>query len=85
MSDTFRQHAHELRAPAASEHDPGRRRYLRGLARAYEELARQRGEVPERSVPPAMAQRADLAAELRCRGYSQSRIAEQLGVSQQLG
>jgi hypothetical protein len=50
MSDqhTFRQHAHELRARAASELDPGRQRYLKGLAGSYEELARQRGELPER-------------------------------------
>ena len=48
MSDTFHQRAHELRVRAASEYDPGRQRYLRGLARSYEELARQRGELPER-------------------------------------
>ena len=82
MSDTFHQRAHELRVRAASEYDPGRQRYLRGLARSYEELARQRGELPERVETPAMAQRADLAAEMRGLGYSQRRIAE-LGCSQQ--
>jgi uncharacterized protein (DUF1330 family) len=40
MSDTFRQRAHALRQRAASERDPGRHRYLHGLARSYEELAR---------------------------------------------
>ena len=70
MSDTFHQRAHELRVRAASEYDPSRQRYQRGLARSYEELARQRGELPERVETPAMAQRADLAAELRVLGYS---------------
>jgi hypothetical protein len=69
---------------AASESDPGRQRYLGGLARSYEELARQRGELPEQSEPPAMAQRADLAAALRGLGFSQRHIAERLGCSQQL-
>ena len=83
MPDSFHQHAQELRARAAFERDPGRHRYLKGLARSYEELARQRGELPERSVAPAMAERANLAAALRGHGFSQSHIAEQLGCSQQ--
>ena len=84
MPDTLRQRADELRARAATEHDPGRQRYLRGLARSYEELARQRGEVSARSVPPALAERANLAALLRGRGFSQRHISERLGVWQQL-
>jgi DNA-binding NarL/FixJ family response regulator len=89
MPESFLQHADELRARAASERDPGRHRYLRGLARAYEELARQRGEWseqperPRRPMPPALAARAALVVELRDRGYSQNRIAAQLGCSQQ--
>ena len=86
MPDTSRQRAQELRARAASESDPGRQRYLRGLARSYEELARQRGEWPEQSprpLQPALAERATLMAALRDNGYSQRRIAEQLGCSQQ--
>jgi DNA-binding NarL/FixJ family response regulator len=52
------------------------------------ELARQRGEPeppkrPERPQPPALAARAALAVELRHQGYSQYKIAEQLGCSQQ--
>jgi predicted transcriptional regulator len=34
-------------------------------------------------MPPALAERAALAAELRERGFSQNRIAAQLGCSQQ--
>ena len=83
MSDTFRQRAHALRQRAASERDLGRHRYLHGLARSYEELARQRGELPERPELPAMAERANLVAPLRDSGYSQRRIAERLGVCQQ--
>jgi DNA invertase Pin-like site-specific DNA recombinase len=89
MPDSYRQHADELRARAALERDAGRHRYLKGLARSYEELARQRGEWserpkrPERPMPPALAERAALAALLRDQGYSQNRIAAQLGCSQQ--
>jgi DNA invertase Pin-like site-specific DNA recombinase len=86
MPDTFRKHADELRARAALERDPSRQRYLRGLARSYEELARQRGEWserPRRPQLPALAERAALATELRDRGFSQYRIAAQLGCSQQ--
>jgi DNA-binding MarR family transcriptional regulator len=88
MSETFRQRADGLRARAALERDPGRQRYLRGLARSYEELARQHDE-PEpskRSKPPSAStrmERANLMALLRDEGHSQRRIAERLGVSQQ--
>jgi predicted transcriptional regulator len=34
-------------------------------------------------MPPALAARAALVVELRDRGYSQNRIAAQLGCSQQ--
>jgi hypothetical protein len=84
MFDTARQRAHALRQRAASERDPGRHRYLHGLARSYEELARQRGEFPERPELPAMAERANLAAALRGLGYTQRQIAERLGCSQAL-
>jgi hypothetical protein len=88
MPDTYRQHADELRARAASEYDPGRVRYLRGLASSYMELARQRGEwskwPKKQRVPPAVIECAGLAAALRGLGYSQRRIAEMLGISQQL-
>jgi hypothetical protein len=85
MPETFQRHAQELRARAADESDLGRRRYLKGLARSYEELGRQRGEPerPKRPMPPALAERAALAIELRDRGFSQNRIAAQLGCSQQ--
>jgi hypothetical protein len=85
---TYRQRADNLRARAATERDPGRYRYLNGLASSYMELARQRGEWSERPkkrpVPPAVVERADLAAALRGLGYSQRRIAESIGCSQQL-
>jgi DNA-binding NarL/FixJ family response regulator len=85
---TYRQRADNLRARAATERDPGRYRYLRGLARSYEELAHQHGEPeppkrPERPTSPALAARAALVIELRDQGYSQNRIAAQLGCSQQ--
>ena len=80
MSDqhTYREHARELLQRAATERDRGRQRYLRGLARSYEQLARQ-----HESEPPATADRSKLVALLRGRGYSQKHIAERLGVSQQ--
>jgi hypothetical protein len=86
---TYIRHADELRAQAALERDPVRRRYWRGLARSYEEMGRLRGEPerpkrPPRPIPPAIAERANLAASLRNLGYSQSHIAKQLGVSAQL-
>ena len=89
MPESFLQHAQELRAQAATESDPGRYRYLNGLARSYEELARQRGEWserpkrPPRPKLPALVERANLMALLRDSGFSQRRIAEQLGCSQQ--
>jgi hypothetical protein len=84
MPDTHRLHAQELRARAALEHDPARQRYLKGLARSYEELARQRGELPEQPEPPAMAHRAGLVALLRARGFTEAHIAGRLGCSEQL-
>jgi hypothetical protein len=79
MSDqlTHRQHADELRARAASARDPGRQKYLKGLAASYEELARQR-----EPQPPAVAERAARPC-LRNRGYSQKHIAERLGCTPQ--
>jgi hypothetical protein len=76
---TYRQHADELRAQAALEQDRGRRqRYLLGLARSYDELARQ--HEPER---PATAQRAGLVALLRRRGFTEAHIADRLGCTPQ--
>jgi hypothetical protein len=94
MPDTYRKRALELRARAANECGPARK-YFRGLASSYEMLARERGEWPERpqrpkrpkrlSEPSAlMAERARLTARLRDSGYSQRRIAKELGVCQQL-
>jgi DNA-binding NarL/FixJ family response regulator len=90
MSDQrlYRQHADELRARAALERDASRHRYLKGLARSYEELARRHGEPeppkrPARPQPPALVERAALAVELRDRGFSQYQIAARLGCSQQ--
>jgi len=77
MSDQHnsRQHAHELRARAAGESDPGRQRYLKGLARAYDELARQRGELEPPEPPATMgrAERRSAAVELRGRNYRSRR------------
>jgi hypothetical protein len=81
--NSYREHARELLQRAALERDSGRQRYLTGLARSYEELARQRGEVPELPEPPATAHRADLAAALRAMGYTQAHIGERLGLSPQ--
>jgi hypothetical protein len=64
MPDTFRQRADELRARAANEV-----RYLRGLARSYEELARQRGELPERANLAALL-RAGATARATSPNYS---------------
>jgi hypothetical protein len=88
MPESFYQHADELRTRAALETDAGRRRYLCGLARSYAEMARLRGEPeplkrPERPTSLATAERANLVALLRGSGYSQYRIAAQLGCSQQ--
>jgi hypothetical protein len=56
MSDqhTYREHARELRARATLERDPGRQKYLAGLASSYEALAHRHGE-PERPVIVARA------------------------------
>jgi hypothetical protein len=81
MSDqhTYREHARDLLQRAATERDRGRQRYLRGLARSYEQLALQ--HEPER---PAMAQQAGLVALLRRRGFTEAHIAGRLGCSPQL-
>jgi hypothetical protein len=50
MSDTYRQHADELRVRAAKERDHGRAWYLRGLARSYDALAHRHG-APSHPLP----------------------------------
>jgi DNA-binding NarL/FixJ family response regulator len=86
MPDTFRQHARALRQRAANECDPARR-YLKGLAASWEELARQWGEWVERAKRPKrpdLAERRKFVVLLRGEGHTQRQIANRLGVSQQL-
>jgi DNA-binding NarL/FixJ family response regulator len=95
MPDTYRQRALELRARAANKYGPARK-YFRGLAQCYEDLARQRGEWPERPPRPErpkqpkrpelpdLAERREFVVLLRSEGHTQRAIARRLGVSQQL-
>jgi hypothetical protein len=76
MPDTYRKRAQALLHRAAQERNPGRARYLGGLARSYEELARQHGE-------PELTAMADRVVALQAQGLSQNRIGEMLGVTQQ--